>query len=181
MPHPVNVQFVCVDKGMISPVGAFSKFNPNDPFEELCYPQYVDYLDSSDLANTFSDDLRDLLHKNNVELISDSSAYKLVISTISIHESNNRQTYFDSCYMANKYVYYSDLDVNVYATLYKNGVEVGSWTGHKYSWEGVRSKTDGCNKPKIRSILCGSDCMLNDAAKDLRVAIANKIYELEGF
>ena len=105
----------------------------------------------------------------------------MVITSVSIQESNNRQSYFDSCSLLSKYVYYSDLHVYANVKLYKNGSEVGSWTGHKYSWEGVRSKTDGCNKPKIRSILCGSDCMLNEAAKDIRVAVANKIYELEGF
>lgn len=182
LPNPLYVHFEGFEKIEISPNGDFPPFNPLD-LNETSHPrQYVNYLDSSSEALTFKKDLSDLLKKNNVFLTSDTAAYEIKL-TVGITEGINRQSYADSCMFMNPiaYVYYSDLHVYADVTLYKYGQFLKSWSFTNSSTETVRSKTDGCNKPKIRSVLCGTDCLMEKLEKQIRYNLANELYFLEGY
>lgn len=182
LPEPLYVHFEGFDKIGIHPNSDFPPFNPLDLNETTHARQYVDVLDSSEEALTFKKDLTDLLKKNNVFLTSDTAAYEIKL-TVGITEGINRQSYVDSCTFMNPiaYVYYSDLHVYADVRLYKYGQFLKSWNFTNSSTETVRSKTVGCNKPKIRSVLCGTGCLMEKLEKQIRYNLANELYFLEGY
>ena len=68
----------------------------------------------------------------------------------------------------------------VKAGLYRNGVLIETWEKKGYSTEKARNKTDDCNAPKIRAAVYDVRGLLHRVAKELRVRISKKLYELEG-
>ena len=105
-----------------------------------------------------------------------------MITGISAVESHHKALYVDSCAFGHpeKYVYYSSLEVTVKAGLYRNGVLIETWEKKGYSTEKARNKTDDCNAPKIRAAVYDVRGLLHRVAKELRVRISKKLYELEG-
>ena len=184
LPETVYVHLNGIEKAGISPSpnGTFTPFNPLDFNEPIHYPSYVNSLDSSYLATSFLQDLTERLKKNNIILTSDTASYELLIS-LQVSEGLNRQSYVDSCSFMNttSYVYYSNLSVNSYFTLKKNGVTLGDWTTNAYATEHVRSKTNSCNEPKIRSVFSGVSSLSDRVSNRVRVKVANEIYVAEGY
>ncbi|MNU52239.1 hypothetical protein D3C71_412460 [compost metagenome] len=180
--HDVPVQFITTVEASVYPKDYFPAFDPYDPYEPIVYPNYAHDYSASEIASNFNSELSSYLNKNNVILQSDTAAYVLKISAIHMSESIERRSYIDSCdfnYSIN-YVYISTLRFQVSAALYKNGVLMGSWHEEGNSWERATSKTDECNKPRVRQITRGPYSLINQVAKELRVRISKKMYELEG-
>lgn len=178
LPHDVAVQFITLTEASVYPEDHFPSSDPYGPF---IYPNYAHDYSTSEIAANFNNGLTSYLNKNNVILQPDSAAYVLKITSIHMSESLESHSYIDSCSYNNtvSYVYTSSLSFKVSASLYKNGVFLDSWTREGKSWERVSSKTDGCNKPKIRHIIRGPYSLIYQVAKELRVRISKKLYELE--
>lgn len=181
LPHDVAVQFMTSTEASVYPEDYFPPFDPYNPYEPIVYPNYAHDYSTSEIAANFNKGLISYLNKNKVILQSDAAAYVLKITSMHMSESIERQSYIDSCSFNNTidYVYISSLSFRVSASLYKNGVLMGSWTEEGNSWERVKSKTDGCNKPKVRQVLRGPYSLINQVAKELRVRVSRKMYELE--
>lgn len=181
LPGPIYVEYHDVTKACVSPQGAFGQFDPYAIYEAPQYPEYVDTSDAQSYANNFNTTLKTALEKNNVYLSETPSDYKLQVTSLCVNESRHRQSYYDSCSSNTNYVYFSDLEAVVYASLFKNGVLIDSWNRHTASHESVRSKLDSCGEPKVRRVLCGINCLLDRLAKELRAKVSTAIYTNEGF
>lgn len=178
LPHDVAVQFITLTEASVYPEDYFPS---SDPYEPGIYPNYVHNYSTSEIAANFNKGLVSYLNKNKVVLQSDPAAYVLKITSIHMSESLESHSYIDSCSSTNavSYVYTSSLRFQVSASLYKNGIFLESWTREGKSWERVASKTDDCNRPKIRGIIRGPYSLIYQVAKELRVRVSKKIYELE--
>lgn len=181
LPHDVPVQFITIAEASVYPEDYFPPFDPYDPYEPIVYPNYAHDYSNSEIAANFNSGLISFLNKNKVILQSDTAAYVLKITSIHMSESIERRSYIDSCLFNSpvNYVYVSSLRFQVSAALYKNGVLMGSWHEEGNSWERVGSKTDGCNKPKVKQVTRGPYSLIKQVAKELRVRISKKMYELE--
>lgn len=181
LPHDVAVQFITPAEASVYPEDYFPPFDPTDPYEPVMHPNYAHDYSTSEIAANFNNGLTSYLRKNNINLQSDTAAYILKITAIHMSESMERRSYIDSCSFNNSinYVYVSSLRFRANASLYKNGVLISSWEEIGKSWERIASKTDGCNAPKIRRIIRGPYSLINQVAKELRVRISKKMYELE--
>lgn len=179
--HEVAVQFITTIESGVYPEDHFPPFDPNDWNEVPQYPRYAHDYSADQIAAQFNSKLTSLLNKNNVVLQNDTAEYVLYINSMNLSESIERQSYIDSCSWNNPiaYVYKSSLRFTVTASLYKNGVLVDSWSKEANSWESIRSKRDNCNKPKVRTIVRGTSWLVDQVAKELRVRISKKMYELE--
>jgi len=179
--HEVAVQFITVSNSGIYPEGYFPPFDPNDWNEIPQAPRYAHDYSSEQIAAQFNSKLISCLNKNNIILQSDTADYVLYIDAMNLNESIERESYIDSCSWNNSiaYVYKSSLKFIVTASLYKNGVLIDSWSKEANSWESIRSKRDDCNKPKVRYIIRGTGSLVDQVAKELRVRISKKMYELE--
>ncbi|MNJ86575.1 hypothetical protein D3C87_40780 [compost metagenome] len=179
--HPVSVQFITDDHSAVYPQGHFPLYNPYDWTETPIYPWYADANDSTKIAAEFNSDLTDFLAKNNLFLQSDTAEYTLRIQWMKLSESLNKESYTDSCSAdyPTRYVYYSSLQFKATATLYKHGIKIDSWTREANSRETIRDKRDDCNKPKVRRIIRRTYSLVSQVAKELRVRISKKMYELE--
>lgn len=179
--HEVAVQFVTTAHSGVYPEDYFPPFDPNDPYESWHSPNYAHDYSTDEIASRFNSKLISFLDKNKVMLQSDTANYVLVITSMNLNESLNRKSYIDSCSFGNpvNYVYYSSLRFVVSASLYKNGVLMGSWTEEGNAWDKVRSKTDECNAPKIRGMLRETTGLVDQVAKELRVRVSKKMFELE--
>ncbi len=179
--HEVAVQFVTTANSGVYPEDYFPLFDPYDWNEIPQYPSYVHDYSSEQIAAQFNTKLTSYLNKNNVMLQSDTAGYVLYIDVMDLSESIERQSYIDSCSWdySMAYVYKSSLRFLVTATLYKNGILVDSWSKEANSWESIKSKRDDCNKPKVRSIIRGTSWLIDQVAKELRVRISKKMFELE--
>ncbi|MGV3613175.1 MAG: hypothetical protein ACO1N0_19600 [Fluviicola sp.] len=179
--HEVAVQFATVSNADVYPQEYFPLFDPYDIYEIPQSPSYAHDYSNQEIANQFNKDLTAYLKKNNVMLQADTAEYVLYINTMYLSESLERQSYIDSCSWDNSmaYVYKSSLRFLVKATLYKNGIIVDSWEKEANSWESIKNKRDGCNKPIVRGILRGTNSLIQQVAKELRVRISKKMYALE--
>lgn len=95
--NDLDVQFIESNNTSIFPTGAFPHFDINDQTEPDVYPHFVNYTNPTQINADFKEDLTNFLKKNKIHLVPDSNTYRLVISSISYYESNNRQSYIDSC------------------------------------------------------------------------------------
>jgi hypothetical protein len=181
LPSMTLVHFEGITQAGIYPEGNFELYDDNNNYIGTYSPNYVGGLENQAFAEQFNEELKRLLEKNNIQLTSAPAAYELKISSFYVQESLNRDSYIDSCSAGypTAYVYYSDLQVHASASLYKNGFFIESWEKNGYSTETVRTKTDACNQPKIRSALYGPSGLSDRVAKELRVRISKKMYELE--
>lgn len=179
MPEKIYVHYEGVTSSGIYPQGAFSHFDPYDFSEPDRYPSYVDVSDADDLAAGFNQDLADFMERNNIILTSDPADYELKVLYLAVGESLSRDSYFDSCANASRYVYYSELDATVEAKLYKNGFAVDSWERHASSSEEIRDKRGSCNEPKVRSIFRKPSSLFGQLARELRMTCSRRIYKEE--
>ena len=179
--HEVAVQFVSGSAADVYPADYFPLFDPYDWNEVPQSPAYAHDYSEEEIASMFNKDLTNYLKKNNVMLQADTAGYVLYINTMNLSESLERESYIDSCSFDNStaYVYESSLKFQVTATLYKNGILVGSWSRVANSRESIKNKRDDCNKPRVRGIVRGTSWLVNQVAKELRVRISKKMYELE--
>lgn len=183
LPNIIQVHFDGIEHAGIYPEGNFELFDQNNQAIGTYMPNYVSGMNSSSYAQQFNDELRRLLKKNNIELTSEPAAYDLKINGFYVEESLNKTSYIDSCSFGSPtaFVYYSDLKVHASISLFKNGFSIDTFEKNAYATETVKSKTDNCNKPKIRSALYGPEGLSKRVAKELRVQISKKMYELEVF
>ncbi|WP_430406395.1 hypothetical protein [Fluviicola sp.] len=180
--HEVAVQFITSTNSGIYPENFFPPFDSNDPTESWHSPNYAHEYSGEQIAEQFNSKLKSCLNKNNVFLQEDSAAYILVITGMSLSETLKRESYVDSCqinYPIN-YVYYSSLRFAISAELYKNGVLLSTFKEEGNSRDSVRSKKDECNAPKILSMIRSTSSLVDQVAKELRVRVSKKMYELEG-
>lgn len=179
--HEVAVQFITATNSGVYPVDYFPPFDPTDPNESWHSPNYAHDYSAAEIATRFNSKLTTYLNKNKVMLQSDSADYVLVITGMNLNETLNRKEYIDSCTFGNpvNYVYYSSLRFVISASLYKHGVLKGSWTEEGNSRDKVKSKTDECNAPKIRGMLRETTGLVDQVAKELRVRVSKKMFELE--
>lgn len=179
--HEVAVQFATVSNSEVYPQEYFPLFDPYDWNEIPQSPSYAHDYSKEEIANQFNSDLTSYLKKNNVMLRADTAEYVLYINTMYLSESLEREGYIDSCSWDNSiaYVYKSSLRFQVKATLYKNGIVVDSWEKEANSWESIRNKRDECNKPRVRSLVRKTPWLIQQVAKELRVRISKKMFELE--
>ncbi len=181
LPEVVYVHYDGVSSVGIWPQGPFDPIDPFDSYEPVHYPSYVFVSDADYLADGFDKDLAAYLKKNNVILTSDPAEYTLTITNLSVTESLSYASYTDSCSWdySTAYVYYSKLHSTVNATLTRNGGYVGSWERNGFSEERVRDKRGSCNEPYIGNIKRDPRDLVGQMARELRVKIANKLYDLE--
>jgi len=181
LPHVVYVHYEGVSSIGIWPQGPFDPIDPYNLFEPVHYPSYVSVSDADYLMDQFDKDLAAFLKKNNVVLTSDPADYTLTITNLSVTESLSYSSYIDSCSWdySTAYVYYSKLHSQVNATLTRKGGYVGSWERNGFSEERVRDKRGSCNEPYIGSIQRDPDDLVSQMARELRVKVANKLYDLE--
>ncbi|MCC6701641.1 MAG: hypothetical protein IT221_08955 [Fluviicola sp.] len=181
LPAKILVHFEGVQQAGIYPEGNFELYDYYNNYIGSYSPNYVGGLDNSTYAQQFNDELQRLLEKNNIQLTSAPAEYELKINSFFVDESLNKEAYTDSCSSdyQTAYVYYSDLQVHASVSLYKNGYFIETWEKNGYSTETVKTKTDACNQPKIRSALFGPIGLSDRVAKELRVRISKKMYELE--
>jgi hypothetical protein len=181
MPEKLYVHYVGPTGASVYPQGAFSPFDPFDIYEQTQYPRYVDPNESQQLADAFNVSFTDMMKKNNVILTSDPADYTLQITMMDVTESLYRSSYVDSCSWWNEmsYVYYSSINATIHAKLTKNGVYVDSWERHAGASEDIRNKTDGCNKPLVRSISRQPSSLFYQMGKELRKKVSNKLYQVE--
>src|SRR6218665_476050 len=170
LPNVIYVHYEGPINAKMYPTGAFAHFDPFDIHEPDRYPSYIYQSDTDDLANEFNEDLMSLLKKNNIILTSEPADYTLSIGSLNVGEGANRQSYVDSCSFLYEtaYVYYSDLNANVTATLRKNGVYINDWNRNANSSEKIRDKRDECNKPKVRSIWRKPSSLVSQLASEIR-------------
>jgi hypothetical protein len=183
LPQTVYVQYDPATTASVSPVDNFEPFDEYDIYEVPQSPSYVHDLSPAEIATRFNEDLAYWLSRNNIQLTTDPALYLLDITSLQLSESLSRQSYVDSCSSSTSvsYVYYSDISFTADASLYKNGVLVDSWSRWSSSSEKVRNKTNKCNEPKIRGPLCGPSCLIERIAKEVRMKVSRKIYDLEGY
>ena len=179
--HEVAVQFATVSNADVYPQEFFPLFDPYDIYEIPQSPSYAHDYSKEEIADQFNKDLTYYLKKNNVLLQADTAEYVLYINTMNLSESMEREGYIDSCdwNYSMAYVYKSSLRFRIKATLYKNGIFVDSWAKEANSWESFRNKRDECNKPRVRSLVRKTPWLIQQVAKELRVKISKKMYELE--
>nr|WP_294859465.1 hypothetical protein [uncultured Fluviicola sp.] len=180
--HEVAVQFITTTNSGIYPEGLFPPFNANDPTESSHSPNYAHEYSKEQIAERFNLKLKSCLDKNNIFLQEDSTAYVLVITGMNLSETLKRQSYIDSCGFNNpvNYVYYSDLRFSISAELYKNGVLLSTFKEEGNSHDSVRSKKDSCNAPKILRTARSASSLVDQVAKELRVRVSKKLFDLEG-
>ncbi|WP_300660358.1 hypothetical protein [Fluviicola sp.] len=181
LPHVVAVQLITTTEASVYLEKFFPPFDPSNPNETLIYPSYAHEYSTSEIATKFNQELVSSLNKNNLTLQTDTAIYVLKITNIRMSESVRRESYIDSCSFNHSvnFVSVSSLHFQANAALYKNGVLMGTWKEEGNSGETVRSKTDSCNKPKIRRVLRGPSSLINQVAKEVRVRVSKKMYELE--
>lgn len=181
LPHVVYVHYEGASSISLWPQGPFAPIDPFDIYEPVHYPSYVNVNDADHLTDEFNKDLIDYLKKNNVVLTSEPADYTLTISNLSVSESLSYSAYTDSCSWdySTAYVYYSKLHSQVNATLSRKGYYIASWTRNGYSEERVKDKRGSCNEPFIGSIRRDPNDLVSQMARELRIKVANKLYELE--
>lgn len=181
LPQAVLVQFITQNHSQIYPEGHFPLYNPDDWTETPTYPTYADIADTAEIATRFNSNLAGFFVSNNIFLRNDTADYVLFIHYMELTESQLQESYIDSCSAGypEKYVYYSSLTFKVKATLYKHGVKIDSWTREANSRETVRDKRESCNRPKIRKVIRGTYSLVAQVAKELRVRVSKKMYDLE--
>jgi hypothetical protein len=180
--HEVAVQFITTTNSSVYPEGFFAPFNPNDPTETSHSPNYAHEYSTNQIAEQFNSKLKSCLNKNNIFLQENSAAYVLVITGMNLSENLKRESYIDSCGFNNpiNYVYYSDLQFSISAELYKNGVLLVTFNEEGNSHDSVRSKKDSCNAPKILHMVRSTSSLVDQVAKELRVRVSRKLFDLEG-
>lgn len=180
--HDVAVQFITTTNSGIYPESLFPPFDANDPTESWHSANYVHEYSKEQIAEQFNSKLKSCLNKNNIFLQEDSAAYVLVITGMQLSESLNRESYIDSCGFNNpiNYVYYSDLRFSINAELYKNGILLTTFHEEGNSHDSVRSKRDDCNAPKILHMVRSTSSLVDQVAKELRVRVSKKLFDLEG-
>lgn len=182
LPNVVYVHYEGPASASLYPTGAFAPFDPNSQTEIPRYPYYVYQKDSNDLANHFNERLAKFLKKNNIILTSEPAEYSLHVSSLRVTESLQRQGFVDSCsfWYDTDYVYYSSINARVSITLKKNGAYIQDWTREESSSEKVRDdKRDGCNRPDVRSCWDDPSDLVSQLAREIRVKVSRKLYELE--
>lgn len=179
--HEVAVQFITTTNSGIYPEGFFPPFNPNDPTETSHSPNYAHSYSKEQIAEQFNSKLKSCLNKNNIFLQEDSADYVLMITNMNLSESLKRESYIDSCGFNYpiKYVYYSSLRFAIRAELYKNGHLLATFNEEGNSTDSVKSKRDSCNAPEILSMIRSTSSLVDQVAKELRVRVSKKMFELE--
>jgi hypothetical protein len=181
LPDIVYVHYEGPVSASMSPTGAFSPFDPYDWNEPVHYPSYVSVNDGDDLAQDFNEYLTRLLKKNNIVLTSEPAEYTLSIGYLSVSEGLNRESYTDTCSFWNEpaYVYYSDLNAQVKATLRKNGAYINDWTRNASSSERVKDQENPCEAPKVGSIWRKPGSLVSQLAEEIRMKVSRQLYDLE--
>jgi hypothetical protein len=180
--HDVAVQFITTTNSGIYPESFFPPFNPNDPTETAHSANYAHEYSKEQIAEQFNSKLKSCLNKNNLFLQEDSAAYVLIITGMNLSENLKRESYIDSCgpnYPID-YVYYSDLQFSISAELYKNGILLNTFSEKGNSHDVLRSKKDECNAPKIFHMIRSTSSLVDQVAKELRVHVSKKLFDLEG-
>lgn len=180
--HDLNVQYIETTNVVIYPANAFPHFDQNDLNEPDIYPHFVNFTNPIQINADFKEDLTQYLKKNKIHLVPDSNTYRLVITGISFHESNNRQSYIDSCGFGypSAYVYYSDYQVTAHASLYKGNTLIENFTESDSGRERLKSTTDACNKPDIGWPIQSLSTVASTVAKKIRARVSRKLRELVG-
>jgi hypothetical protein len=177
--HDVSVQFITLSSSGVYPEGYFPVSNPTETPQ---YPSYAHDYSPEEISSRFNTKLNSYLNKNKIILQTDTADYVLQITSMNLIESLSSEAYIDSCTTGNPtaYVHYSNLSFTINASIYKQGMLVGSWEEKGKSCETVKSKTDACNAPKIRRIVRTTGWLIDQVAKELRVRVSKKLFELEG-
>ncbi len=179
--HPLEVQLIMPAESTVYPL---DNFQITDEYGSTSYvsPDYVYDYTSSKLIAEFKTNLTDILAKNNIILVDYATTYHLTITDLKMLESLDYENYIDSCSVVpvTRRVYYSNVTVMATAKLYYGSLLIGNWTQKGYGYERVRTKTDDCGEPKVKSIVCGPSCLVNRVAKEVRVRVAKELKDREG-
>lgn len=181
LPETIYVAYQPASGASISPEDHFAPIDPYDVTEPWIYPSYVNYYTSAEIEQEFSESLEKKLKGNNIILTQDSAVYKLVIGSLQLSEKLNWQSYYDSCMGTTSKVYYSDLEFDAHASLFKEGVLIDTWSRAGMSSGRVKGKTNKCNEPKTRGPVRGVSSLIDQVAGEIRMKISRSIYLSEGY